>query len=162
MTEKQVKPYGSWKSPITSELIVSGTISLSETVFDGEDIYWLEGRPSEGGRYVIMRRAPDGSVSELTPQPLNVRTRVHEYGGGSYVVAKGTAYFSNFADQQLYRQAAGEEPQQLTHAEGLRYADGVLDETRARLVCVREDHTESAREAVNTIASVDIQSGESS
>lgn len=161
MTEKQVKPYGSWKSPITSDLIVSGTIGLSETVFDGEDIYWLEGRPAEGGRYVIMRRAPDGSVSDMTPPPLNVRTRVHEYGGGSCVVAGGTAYFSNFADQQLYRQAQGEEPQQLTHADGMRYADGVLDERRARLVCVREDHTESAREAVNTIASVDIRSGES-
>ncbi|HEY0544990.1 MAG TPA: prolyl oligopeptidase family serine peptidase [Pyrinomonadaceae bacterium] len=161
MTEKQVKPYGSWKSPITSDLIVSGTIGLSETSFDGEDIYWLEGRPSEGGRYVIMRRTPDGEVTELTPPPFNARTRVHEYGGGSYVVADGTAYFSNFADQRLYRQARNEEPQPLTAEASLRYADAVVDLKRRRLVCVREDHTESEREAVNTIATVDTESGES-
>jgi dipeptidyl aminopeptidase/acylaminoacyl peptidase len=161
MTEKQVKPYGSWKSPITSDLIVSGTIGLSETSFDGEDIYWLEGRPSEGGRYVIIRRTPGGEVTELTPPPLNARTRVHEYGGGSYVVADGTAYFSNFEDQRLYRQAPNEEPQPLTAESALRYADADVDRKRRRLICVREDHTQSEREAVNTIATVDVETGES-
>jgi hypothetical protein len=110
MTEKQTKPYGSWKSPITSDLIVSGTIGLSEPRFDGEDIYWLESRPSEGGRYVVVRRTPDGKVSDVTPPPFNARTRVHEYGGGSYMVADGTVYFSNFVDQRLYKQAKGEQP----------------------------------------------------
>ncbi|MBV9210880.1 MAG: PD40 domain-containing protein, partial [Acidobacteria bacterium] len=161
MTDKQVKPFGSWKSPITSDLIVSGTIGLSETSFDGEDIYWLEGRPSEGGRYVIMRRPPSGEVTELTPAPLNARTRVHEYGGGSYVVEGGRAYFSNFADQRLYRQEVGGEPQPLTAESALRFADAVVDDKRHRLICVREDHTESEREAVNSIATVDTESGES-
>lgn len=161
MTDKQLKPYGSWKSPITSDLIVSGTIGLSETAFDGEDIYWLEGRPSEGGRYVIMRRTPDGKIADMTPPPFNVRTRVHEYGGGSYVVADGTAYFSNYEDQRLYRQTGNEVPRPLTAEASMRYADAVVDRKRNRLICVREDHTQSEREAVNTIATVDLESGES-
>ena len=160
MANKHVKPYGSWKSPITSDLIVSGTIALSETVFDGEDIYWLESRPSEGGRNVIVRRTPDGKIEDVTPAPLNVRTRVHEYGGGAFVIADGTVYFSNYADQRLYKQARGEAPRQLTPEAELRYADGVIDRKRDRMICVREDHTESGREAVNTIVSIDLQSGE--
>ncbi len=161
MTEKQTKPYGSWKSPITSDLIVSGTIGLSEPRFDGEDIYWLESRPSEGGRYVVVRRTPDGKVSDVTPPPFNARTRVHEYGGGSYMVADGTVYFSNFVGQRLYRQAQGEEPQPFTPEGEMRYAEAVIDRRHKRLICVREDHSQSDREAVNTIVAIDLNDGAS-
>ncbi|NJO74894.1 MAG: S9 family peptidase [Leptolyngbyaceae cyanobacterium RM1_406_9] len=149
-------PYGSWKSPITSDLIVQGTIRLGEIRLDGDDIYWSEGRPLEGGRSVVVRRTPDGTTADITPTGFNVRTRVHEYGGGSYIVADKTVYFSNFADQRLYRQAVGSEPQPLTPEANFRYADAVIDRQRNRLICIREDHTTSEREAVNTVVAVSL------
>ena len=151
MEQKQIAPYGSWKSPITSELIVSGTVGLGQVVIDGEDIYWVEMRPSEGGRNVIVRRSPNGNVADMTPAPLNARTRVHEYGGGSFTVSDGTIYFSNFADQRVYRQTPDSEPRPLSPARDLRYADAVVDRRRQCLIAVREDHTVPGREAVNTI-----------
>ena len=84
MAEKQVAPYGSWRSPITSDLIVSEIIGLDQIALDGEDIFWVEMRPAEGGRCVIVRRTPDGKTTDITPPEYNVRTRVHEYGGGLY------------------------------------------------------------------------------
>jgi dipeptidyl aminopeptidase/acylaminoacyl peptidase len=149
-------PHGSWKSPITSDLIVQGTIRLGEIRLDGDDIYWSEGRPLEGGRSVVVRRTPDGTTSDITPTGFNVRTRVHEYGGGSYIVADKTVYFSNFADQRLYRQSIESEPQPLTPEANLRYADAVTDRQRNRLICIREDHTASEREAVNTVVAVSL------
>ncbi len=154
MAERQVTPYGSWKSPITSELIVSGTIGLGQIALDGEDLDWVEMRPAEGGRYVIVRRAADGRTTDVTPAPFNARTRVHEYGGGAFTVSDGVVYFSNFADQRLYRQTPGEPPQPITPEVDLRYADAVIDRRRGRMICVREDHTVAGREAVNTIVSL--------
>src|SRR5262245_11020129 len=109
--DKTLKPYGSWKSPITSDFIVGATISLAEASLEGEDIYWLEGRPSEGGRYVLVRRMADGQTQDITPQGYNVRSTVHEYAGGAYVIDRGVVYFSNFADQRLYRQRLDGQPQ---------------------------------------------------
>ena len=96
-------PYGSWKSPITSDLIVSRSIRLAEIALDSLDTYWIESRPAEKGRYVVVRRSSDGSTSDLTPPPFSARTRVHEYGGGAFTVAYGTVFFSNFEDHRLYR-----------------------------------------------------------
>jgi dipeptidyl aminopeptidase/acylaminoacyl peptidase len=154
MTEAKVAPYGTWKSPITSDLIVTGSVSLYQAAIDGEDVYWTEMRPSEGGRSVIVRRSADGQTTDVTPAPFNARTRVHEYGGGDYTVHDGTVYFSNFSDQRLYRQPPASEPQAITPAVELRYAEPVIDDKRGSLICVREDHTEAGREAVNTIARV--------
>ncbi|UCG81211.1 MAG: S9 family peptidase, partial [Desulfobacterales bacterium] len=86
MTEPKVAPYGSWKSPITSDLIVAETIGLGQIVLDGQDVYWTEMRPTEGGRYVVVKRSSDGKTADVTPPAFNVRTRVHEYGGGAFVV----------------------------------------------------------------------------
>lgn len=152
----EVMPYGSWKSPITSDLIVAGSIRLGEIRLDGADIYWSEGRPTESGRSVVVRYA-GGQTTDVTPAPLNVRTRVHEYGGGAYKVADGVVYFSNFADQRLYRQSVGSEPIPLTPAADLRYADAVIDQQRQRLICIREDHT-NGHEPVNTVVAVDLNS----
>ncbi len=156
MTEKRIAPYGSWGSPITSDLIVAGTIGLGQIAIDGDDNYWIESRPQEKGRNVIVRRTPDGKISDVTPPPFNARTRVHEYGGGAVAVADGVVYFSNFDDQRVYRQKIGEEPRPITPEGDLRYADGVIDRRRNRMICVREDHTGAGREAVNTIVSVDL------
>ncbi len=158
MTTQHVAPYGAWKSPITSDLIVSQSIGLGGGVFDGDDdVYWTEGRPAEAGRNVIVRRAPDGTTHDINPAPFNARTRVHEYGGGAVLVERGVVIFSHFADQRLYRVAPGQTPEAITPEAPLRYADCVVDAARNRLICVREDHGEAAAahgEAVNTIASI--------
>ena len=162
MSEFQVAPYGSWKSPITSDLIVAGSIGLNSPLIDGANIYWVEMRPTEGGRGVIVRRDESGKVSDVTPPPFNARTRVHEYGGGEYTVRDGEVYFSNFADQRLYRVRGDEEPRAVTPSLAMRYADAVIDARRHRLICVREDHTVVNQEAVNTLASIDLSAGENS
>ncbi|MGF1498055.1 MAG: S9 family peptidase [Elainellaceae cyanobacterium] len=153
-------PYGSWKSPITSDLIVAGSIRLGEMRLDGEDIYWLEGRPTEGGRYVVVKRSPNGTTQDITPADFNVRTRVHEYGGGAYIVVDGAVYFSNFKDQRLYRQRPGYDPEPITPADvDLRYADAAFDRLRDRLICIREDYRGEG-EPVNTIVGVSIAGSE--
>jgi dipeptidyl aminopeptidase/acylaminoacyl peptidase len=161
MTGSQVAPYGSWKSPITSDSLVSETVGLGQIALDGEDIYWSEMRPKEGGRNVIVRPPHDGKISDVTPAPFNARTRAHEYGCGAFAVADGTIYFSNFADGRLYRQTPDSQPQPLTPAEkDWRYADCIADKARRRLICVREDHTSTSHEPVNTLVSVDLQESE--
>lgn len=156
MTEKILAPYGSWKSPITSDLIVAGTIGLGEVAIDGDNTYWIESRPSEDGRSVIVRRSGDGQIADAIPPGFNARTTVHEYGGGAYIVNDGTVYFSNFADQRIYRQLPGEEPQPITSTEKMRYADGVIDPRRNLIYCVREDHSEGGRDAINTLVKIDL------
>jgi len=160
MSDPRVAPYGSWKSPITPDLIVAESVRLGLVKLDGRETYWIEGRPSEGGRNVIVRRKADGTVSDMTPQPMNARTRVHEYGGGDYTVSDGVIYFSNFADQRLYRQVPGSQPEAMTPAVDIRYADAMVDHKRARLICVCEDHTNTEREAVNMLAFLPLENHE--
>ncbi|MDP6498177.1 MAG: S9 family peptidase [Dehalococcoidia bacterium] len=147
-------PYGSWQSPITTDLIVSGAIGLGQIALDDEDIYWAELRPSEGGRMVVVKHTPDGETTDITPAPFSARTRVHEYGGGAYLVHEGVVYFSNYADQRMYRQDQGGDPQPITPETDMRYADGCFDSARDRIICVRENHT-SEGEPVNVIVAVD-------
>jgi len=147
-------PYGSWKSPITTDLIVSGSIGLGQVALDGEDIYWVEMRPSEGGRMVLVKHDPEGETVDVTPEPYSVRTRVHEYGGGAFLVHEEVVYFSNYSDQRIYRQENDGEPQAITPDVEMRYADGCFDPTRNRIICVREDHTGEG-EPVNCIVAVD-------
>ena len=167
MAEPVVAPYGAWKSPLTADTLLASALGLSELRLDGETIYWTEGRPAEAGRNVLMRRDPDGQVAEVTPAPFNVRTRVHEYGGGAFLAAQGVVYFSNFADQRLYRIKDGAAPEPLTPdlpAGVLRYADATLDARRNRLILVREDHREAGeagQEAKNTLVALSL-SGENS
>ncbi|HJQ29174.1 MAG TPA: S9 family peptidase, partial [Rubrobacter sp.] len=160
MSERKVAPYGSWRSPISSDVIVRGVVGLGGVVLDGRDVYWMEIRPGEGGRSVVVLRTPDGSTEDVTPQPFNARTRVHEYGGGDFAVHEGTVYFSNFADQRIYRRAPDGDPRPLTPEGGRRYADMVVDPERGRLIAVREDHTTPANEPVNEIVGVDLDDGE--
>src|SRR5262245_33735643 len=155
-------PYGSWKSPITSDLIVAQSISMSEVRLDGGHAYWLEGRPQEQGRNVVVRGGEDTAPMDSTHTPYNATPRVHEYGGGAWTVRDGTVYFCNFADGRLYRQAAdAAAPQPLTAAplapgKGWRFADGVIDDRRSRWIGVREDHTVDG-EPVNAIVAVDLE-----
>jgi dipeptidyl aminopeptidase/acylaminoacyl peptidase len=160
MNKAQIYSFGSWKSPITSDLIVAVTVGLSSVYLDREDIYWLESRPSEGGRNVIVRRTPDGEIRDVTPPPFNVRSTVHEYGGGAFIVSEETIYFSNFADRCLYKQKVNSEPQLLTEASARRYADFCIDKKRNRLICVCENPIQDDLEPENSLVSIDINSGD--
>lgn len=152
-----VSPYGSWKSPITAEWVGGGEIGLEQIRIDGGDIYWIERRAQEGGRKVIVRRAANGEVTDVTPAGFNARTRVHEYGGGDYAVANGTVVFSNFADQRLYLQPNDAQPRPLTPSAAHRYADGQFDLRRNLYYTVREDHSASG-DAVNSVLALDLDS----
>jgi dipeptidyl aminopeptidase/acylaminoacyl peptidase len=159
MSQPATAPYGAWRSPITPDLIVAGAVRLGQVRVDGDAIYWTEGRPTEGGRMVVVRRGPDGSTADVTPPGFNARTRVHEYGGGSYLVHHGVVFFTNDSDQRLYRQEPGAEPRPMTPALGFRYADMVFDERRDRLICVCELHDASGHEPKNFLAAVPAQGG---
>jgi dipeptidyl aminopeptidase/acylaminoacyl peptidase len=153
----KIAPYGSWKSPITSDLIVSQSVGLSEIRFDGGDIYWLESRPAEAGRDVVVRYLPEISRGQdVLPKPYSARTRVHEYGGGAWTVADGTLYFSDFASQQLYRQDGLAEPIPISPKGSFRYADGIIDSRRNSWIGVRENHSIAGREPANTIVRVNL------
>ncbi|HYV05695.1 MAG TPA: S9 family peptidase [Blastocatellia bacterium] len=156
MADRKISPFGSWASPISSDLIVAGTIGLGDPAIDGGAVYWIESRPSEKGRSVVVRRRPDGQISDAIPAGFNARTTVHEYGGGAYLVDNGTVYFSNFADQRIYRQAVGSGPEPVTLSEKMYYSDGVIDRRRNRMIAIREDHTEPGRDATNTIVSINL------
>ena len=161
MLDRTVAPYGAWRSPIRIDDVVGDVILLGEPWIDGDDIFWLEGRPAEGGRRVLVRAAADGSTADLSPPPFNVRTRVHEYGGGSYIVTGGVVVFSDFADGRLYRLDPGAEaPVPITPEGPWRYADLRPDPARRRFYAVREDHG-SGSEATNTIVAIPLDGGDS-
>ncbi|MES2017026.1 MAG: S9 family peptidase [Pseudomonadota bacterium] len=153
-TAKRAAPCGLWPSPISAEAVAAGASPLSHAMLDGQDTYWLAGRASEGGRTTLMRQR--GSlVTDMTPAPFNVRSRVHEYGGGACLVTGGDIYFSNFADNRLYRARDGAEPVPVTGDGPHRYADFVFDAHRQRLISVREDHAASSAQPANTLCAVE-------
>src|SRR5262245_13687684 len=94
-------PYGAWPSPITADALIKGVKGFASLTSNGHTLFWLETRPEEGGRLVLVRQQ-DGRTQDLTPKPYNVRTRVHEYGGGAFLVSDRHAYFVDFATQDLH------------------------------------------------------------
>jgi dipeptidyl aminopeptidase/acylaminoacyl peptidase len=156
-----VAGYGTWRSPITAETITAGQVGLAEPRLDRGSAYWLEARPQEAGRTVLVRSVPVGDRQDLTPAPFNVRTRVHEYGGGAYAVRDGVVVAANFADQRLYRldECSAARPLTPESTGQLRYADMELDLARGRVLAVREDHR-AAGEASNAIAAVPLSGGD--
>jgi len=152
--------YGAWRSPITSDLIVGETIGLGDILVEGDAVCWIESRPGEGGRNVVARRNRVGGVADVTPAGFSARTRVHEYGGGAATLSGGAVYFSNFADQRLYRQDGAALPVALTPAEEggaarWRYADGAIDTRRGRWIGVREEHAGDGT-VVNAVVAIDL------
>ncbi|MFM7573334.1 MAG: S9 family peptidase, partial [Snowella sp.] len=152
--------FGSWKSPITADAILAGSIGLGAVAIDGDDLYWSESRPTEKGRNVLVKRDRNGTTEDLTPTTFNVRTRVHEYGGGSFLIEKETTYFVNFRDQRIYTQSLNSEPKALTLESQKRYADFILDSARNRLITVCEDHGNNSSEPDNFLASINLETGE--
>jgi dipeptidyl aminopeptidase/acylaminoacyl peptidase len=156
-TPKQTAPHGLWRSPIDAKLVAAGASPLSQLTLGGADgaaIFWLAGRASEAGRNTLLRQRGT-QVEELTPAPLNVRTRVHEYGGGAYAVDGDTVYFSHFADNGIYVIEAGREMRPLTAPSTARHADFIVDARRHRLIGVRELHpAEGHAHPVNTLCAI--------
>ena len=108
------RPFGAWATPVTSEVVVASAARLGEVRFDGTDVVWAEARPDEGGRTQLVRRRADGTTEELLPEGRNARTAVHEYGGAAWWVRDGVVWFTDWADQRLYRLEPGGEPVALT------------------------------------------------
>ena len=159
MKTPQVAPFGSWKSPITSDLIVSQTIGLGSVVTNQDNIYWLEKRPQEQGRNLLVGLIDRAEVIEITPFPFSVRSKIHEYGGGAYAIENDRIYFSNYQDNRIYQQVIGEQPQALTNKPKQRYGDLIIDRGRNRLICVAEDH-QNAGSVKNSLVTVDLGTGE--
>ncbi len=150
----RVLPYGSWPTPITSEVVVSKAVRLAEVRIDGDDVVWSESRPTEAGRTALVRRRVDGVTEELLPEGWNARSAVHEYGGGAWWVRDRVVWFALWSDQRLYRRDPGTgECQPLTPepalARGDRYADGSVSPDGQWIACVREHHPPDGRGAVD-------------
>ena len=152
------RPYGTWPSPITPDAIVAETIRLASVTLDRGRIGWLEGRPGEGGRNVLVRANDAGGYDDVTPPPLNVRSRVHEYGGGAYAVSGDRVWFSSFEDGRIHAQVGTNAPASLTAAGPARFADLTVDPARRRLLAVRETHREGAP-PVNDLVAVSTDDG---
>ena len=153
-------PAGTWPSPITAAALVGGAVGIGEVVADGDDVWWAEQRPEEAGRTALVRRRA-GTNAEMTPPGANVRTSVHEYGGGAWWVDRGVAFYVEYDDQRLRRIEPGGDPRLLTPEpdppRSLRYADGRVTPDGAFFVCVRERHAGAGgdrREAVNELVAI--------
>lgn len=160
---KQIAAYGSWASPISAESLSSANVGLSEVQVSDGVIYWLESRPQQKGRTTILRQAADGQRKELLPLPFNARSRVNEYGGGSYCIFDKRAYFVNFEDQRIYSvdiDAEEAKPEALTAEGPWRYGNLLPDPERKRLIAVCEDHQDATREEETFIAAIEIGNGE--
>ncbi|MBI1214688.1 MAG: prolyl oligopeptidase family serine peptidase [Alphaproteobacteria bacterium] len=144
-SQKQAAPCGTWTSPLSAEDVTGGLVGLGGVAADGDTLYWLEARPSEQGRTVLVRRGADGKVQDLTPPPVNVATRVHEYGGGAFAVSDEKIIYSEKSDGSLWLIDGAKPARKIAAVEGCRYADfrfvpGTDGKGTDKIVCVREDH----------------------
>ncbi len=150
---RSVLPFGSWPTPITSELVVAGAARISDVQVDGDDVLWAEGRPAEGGRTQLVRLAADGTTTDVLPGYGNARTAVHEYGGAGWWVRNGVVWFAEWADQRVYRLEPGGEPVPITpepaKPRGDRYADADPSPDGDRIVCIREHHPRDGHTATD-------------
>ncbi|KAH3853802.1 hypothetical protein DPMN_096337 [Dreissena polymorpha] len=166
-----LSPYGSWVSPISSQLVSESSVSFQELHVDQslsnpDTVYWSELRFDEGGRYVVCsHNIGMTGFKTWTPEGFSSRTRVHEYGGGAAFMRNGVVFFSNFTDQNMYRQTSPDaQPVLLTEKDReWRYADGCYNTKTGRIYCIREDHSGVksgvTKEAVNTVVSLNPENG---
>ncbi|MEO2169424.1 MAG: prolyl oligopeptidase family serine peptidase, partial [bacterium] len=152
--EKTIAPFGAWESPLQPEAMVAGQVGLGSPLPSGFGLLWTESRPSEGGRVALVCENATTGTADLLDAPWSLRTRAHEYGGGTLAANEIRLVFSNDADHRLYvLNVGGSEPCPLTPEGKFAFADITLDESRAGLFCVREDHSH-AGEARNEIVRV--------
>ncbi len=156
---KNTLPYGSWKSPISSDLVSTGSVTLEAVRIHGDTVFWLERRPAESGRTVIVS-LENNLKRDLLPLPFNARSRVHEYGGGVYCVCEYGVFFVNDGDQDIYRVTGNTDPERITNTgDSIRFADLDFDSRHRRLLCVCEDHDCDGPEPQNSLVSIDITTG---
>jgi dipeptidyl aminopeptidase/acylaminoacyl peptidase len=154
-----VAPFGSWTSPVTAEVIVAKSVSIGEVAVGNVDVWWSEARPEEGGRVQLVRHRPGGVTVDVLPAGFGARTRVHEYGGGSWWLHGDDVIFANWEDQRLWRLDAGTDhpvaltPEPSIH-HGDRYADGRVSSDGRWVVCVRERHVTDGGEPRNEIVAI--------
>ncbi|MCA1657021.1 MAG: S9 family peptidase, partial [Actinobacteria bacterium] len=155
-----VAPFGSWASPMSPEALTEGGLRLSDLTVAAGRVWWVERRPNDGGRQVVVSADGEGVITDRVPEGFSARTTVHEYGGAAFtVVDTDTVVFSEFADQRLWSAGPGREPRPLTpvppEPSAWRYADTRLVPGREWLVCVRERHHGStAAEVENDVVAV--------
>ena len=160
MVGQQISSFGSWTSPITAGVAVAETGSLSEPRIDGDNIYWIEARPLEKGRNIVVARAADGTIRDATPPPFSVRSQVYSYGGGAYAVNNNVLYFVNFGDNQIYQQVAGGVPTKITSSANCLFADICVDVARNRLIAIREERPNGdVIKAIHALVAIDIATG---
>lgn len=146
MANPKIEPYGTWKSPITSQFVTEKSVRFSDLWIDQNTIYWDECRPNEAGRYCVVRYT-NGKKDDVIPQGYNARTRVHEYGGASFGVENDVVYFTNFKDQAIYKSEQNT-VKKITYNAKARYADFCIDPTRSAIYCVREIHDSNVQNSI--------------
>ncbi|WP_020208485.1 S9 family peptidase [Gilvimarinus chinensis] len=153
---KHIAPFGTWNSPITPEALTANSLRLDAPQLCGAIVYWLESRPDEGGRNVLMRQELGKDPRELLDASVSVRTRANEYGGGAYLATENAVFAVFDADQRIYkiplRQGHSLTPVAITPEGDYRYADFCFDAKRERLIAVREDHTGEGEEIAQLVA----------
>jgi len=155
-THEKINTYGNWSSKISARLIVSDSISIDETRQSGGSLFYIERRPQEAGRCVIVK-IKHGKAEDILPPPYSARSRVHEYGGGCYCPHDDRLFFINDCDQDIY-QIRDQKISRITRAENRRFADFSYHEKSGRLIAICENHENSRVE--NSIVSIDINNGE--
>ncbi|MCK4762203.1 MAG: S9 family peptidase [Candidatus Aminicenantes bacterium] len=173
--KKEPKACGSWSSSITADMIAGGAVSFKDLVVEGDNIFWVESRPDEQGRYVVMRYSAgedkkEEKIKNITPNGFSARSIIYSYGGGALAVSGDTVYFSNYnpatypktADQRIFKQSGGKMPEPITPEVFMSYGNGIIDENRKRMICVKEDHSVSDENGfpVVSIVAIDLEGEE--
>jgi dipeptidyl aminopeptidase/acylaminoacyl peptidase len=162
--------YGHWLSPITATMVAQQRNSVQDLIRCGDTLLWLKCMSEENGRLSVHSLpTAEADARELTPSPFNVRSKVHEYGGGACLHTEDEIIFSNFKDQRLYRlslkqtpsskESSVNQPHPITPEGPFRYADAIWDATQKRIICVMEDHSNPNTKPINSLVSIDPASG---
>ena len=151
MRRTQRRPFGSWPSPIEARRISRGSLRLSQPRLDRSTPYWLEGRPAQGGRQVVVRVGAGGVPEDVTPDGVDVRTSVHEYGGGDYCVRDGVVFYVRSEDERVFRQDPDGTTRALTDGRA-RHADLEVSPDGRWLVAVEERHREGVEPSNRLVA----------
>ncbi|MDQ7049861.1 MAG: hypothetical protein Q9M92_10090 [Enterobacterales bacterium] len=154
MTE--TRPYASWTSSLSADILAKASNRLGHLCIDQSDIYWLESRASEKGRNVLIRCDAKGEIHQVLPAAVSVRSKVHEYGSGDFLVEQGIVYFVSAKDQAVYSfDGALTQLTQILPDREQRFADFRLSSDKRYLLCIRETHGQS--EVVNQLVSIDLE-----
>ena len=162
MAAKQTAPFGTWTSPISAQILTRQSVKLSQPTCLGDNTYWLESRPAEQGRSVIVQQAPNQPPVDITPANISVRSKVNEYGGGDFCLSKTHVFYVDAADQQIYAQDINQlhTLRKITHTPSSRYADLLVNLQLNHIIAVREDFTQDDPHSIHTLVSIDIGTGE--